>query len=102
MGNTSAESSPNDLLTCVLRWLLEFFKANTHGALLMGDDEAVAVNEYVAAAAPTEEDNKKLELQRLIARRRELRSMKTDVECELNDINKRLDKLLSELNLKGS
>ena len=46
MGNTSAESNPNDLLTCVLKWLMELFKAHTGGtAFLGGEEEAKAVEE---------------------------------------------------------
>lgn len=78
---------------------MELFKAHTGSAFLGGEEEAEAVNNYVKKAEPI---TTKQEIQMLVARRQVLRQSISDSGLELKTINERLDKLLSELNLKGS
>lgn len=78
---------------------MELFKAHTGSAFLGGEEEAKVIDNYVKEAEPI---TTKQEIQTLVARRRILRQSISDSGLELKTINERLDKLLSELNLKGS
>ena len=79
---------------------MELFKAHTGGTVFLGgEEEAKAVENYAIEAEPS---IVKREIQMLVARRRLLRQSISDSGLELKNVNERLDKLLSELNLKGS